>query len=74
MRIWKATRARWFEATSGCAGPSLAMAAWSSSTGMQKAIASVLDDFSVTTPITRPAESKTGPPELPGLTAMFNWR
>ena len=43
------------------------MATFSSSTGMQKPIASVLFDLSVATPITRPAESKTGPPELPGV-------
>ena len=38
---------------------------------MQKPIDSALLDLSVATPMTRPAESNTGPPEFPGLIAML---
>ena len=30
-------------------------------------------DFSVATPMTRPDESNTGPPELPGFSATLSW-
>ena len=46
-------------------------AAFRSSVGTQNAIPSCVA-LSVTTPITRPVGSNTGPPELPGLTEMLS--
>ena len=41
---------------------------------MAKASPSCRVVLRVTTPITRPLGSKTGPPELPGLIAIPSWR